>query len=68
MPAKTPKEIVARLNAETNKALADPAVSERLAEMGVVTAAGTPEQFGGFLRSETDKWATVIKRSGIRAD
>jgi tripartite-type tricarboxylate transporter receptor subunit TctC len=68
VPAKTPKEIVARLNAETNKALADPAVSERLAEMGVVTAAGTPEQFGGFLRSETDKWATVIKRSGIRAD
>jgi tripartite-type tricarboxylate transporter receptor subunit TctC len=68
VPAKTPKEIVARLNAETNKALAHPAVSEKLAEMGVLTAAGTPEQFGEFLRSETDKWADVIKRSGIRAD
>jgi tripartite-type tricarboxylate transporter receptor subunit TctC len=68
VPAKTPKEIVTRLNAETNKALAQPAVSEKLVEMGVVTAAGTPEQFGEFLKSETDKWADVIKRSGIRAD
>jgi len=68
VPAKTPKEIVTKLNAETNKALAQPAVGEKLAEMGVVTAAGTPEQFGEFLKSETDTWADVIKRSGIRAD
>lgn len=68
VPAKTPGDIVAKLNAETNKALADPAVREKLAEMGVVTDAGTPEKFGAFIKSETDRWATVIKRSGIRAD
>ncbi len=67
-PAKTPAAIVAKLNAEINKAIADPSVAERLREMGVSVAAQTPEQFGRFLAAETQKWSGVIKRAGIRAD
>jgi tripartite-type tricarboxylate transporter receptor subunit TctC len=67
-PAKTPKEIVARLNAETGKALASPAARQTLGEMGVVTAAGTPEQFGDFLKAEVERWSKVIKAANIQAD
>jgi tripartite-type tricarboxylate transporter receptor subunit TctC len=68
VPGRTPKEIVAKLNAETLRALADPTVKEKLADMGVVITSGTPEQFAEFLKSETDKWASVIRTSGIQAD
>jgi len=67
-PAKTPHDVIARLNAELNKAIADPAVRDKLTELGVIFAPGTPEQFGAFLASETDKWAKVIKASKITAD
>ena len=67
-PAKTPPEIIAKLNAETNKALADPGVRQKLGDLGAVIDPGTPEQFGAFLKSETDRWARVIKTAGIRPD
>lgn len=60
VPAKTPRNVVAKLNAETNKALGEAAsVKDKLAEMGAITAPGTPEQFGDFIGAETEKWATV---------
>ena len=68
VPAKTPRAVVARLNAETNKALGELSVRDKLAEMGAVTAPGTPEQFSEFIRAETDKWAAVIRHAGIKAD
>lgn len=67
-PVKTPKDIVAKLNAEVLKALGAPKVKEKLNEMGVVIKPSTPEQFGDFLKLEIDKWAKVIKTSGIQAD
>ena len=67
-PAKTPREIVVRLNAELNKALADPAVSAKLMDLGVVLSPGTPEQFGAFLKAEVERWAKVIRSSNIQAD
>jgi tripartite-type tricarboxylate transporter receptor subunit TctC len=67
-PAKTPREIVARLNAETVKALGEPAVREKLSELGAVITPGTPEQFGEFIRAEDARWASVIKTAGIRPD
>lgn len=67
-PTGTPREIVNRLNAEINKALADPSIRERLDGMGVLVTPWSAEQFGAFLKAETDKWATVIKGAGIRAD
>jgi tripartite-type tricarboxylate transporter receptor subunit TctC len=65
VPAKTPKEIVAKLNAEFNKAMADPGVRKKLEDMGTVVVGGTPEQFAAFLKTETDKWADVIRKANI---
>ena len=67
-PAKTSAEIVRQLNAETNKALANPASANRLAELGVVVTPGTPDQFTAFVKSQTELWSGVIKSAGIQPD
>jgi tripartite-type tricarboxylate transporter receptor subunit TctC len=67
-PAATPPDVVRTLNAETNKALADPAVAGKLAELGVVITPGTPEQFGAFIRAQAELWSGVIKAAGIQPD
>ena len=67
-PAKTPPEIVRQLNAETNKALANPAIANKLGELGVVVTPGTPEQFTAFIKSQTELWSGVIKSAGIQPD
>jgi tripartite-type tricarboxylate transporter receptor subunit TctC len=65
-PAKTPPEIVRQLNAETNAALASPAIANKLAELGVVVTAGTPDQFTAFIKSQTELWSGLIKSAGIQ--
>jgi tripartite-type tricarboxylate transporter receptor subunit TctC len=67
-PAGTPKAIVDRLNAETNKALALPAVKEALAKLGVEVDPATPEQFAEFFAAEAAKYATLVKSAGIKAE
>jgi len=67
-PAKTPKPIVDKLNAEMVKAMKDSDVKQRLAEMGSADVAGTPEQFGALIKSEIAKWAPVVKASGATVD
>jgi tripartite-type tricarboxylate transporter receptor subunit TctC len=67
-PAGTPLEVVGKLNAETNKALGDPAIASKFAELGVVIATGTPEQFAAFIRAQTELWSSVIKEAGIKPD
>jgi len=67
-PAKTPKEVVLRLNAEIQKALADPAVRARLAELGVSSEPKTPAQFGDYVKTETLKWNDLIKKAKLRAE
>jgi tripartite-type tricarboxylate transporter receptor subunit TctC len=67
-PAQTPREVVARLNAETLKALADPGVRDRLTALGAVITPSSPEQFSSFLQTEIDKWAVVIKAASIEPD
>ena len=75
-PAGTPPAIINRLNAEINKWLQSPDGKEKLLAQGAlieprgesVTAGGSPEQFAAFIRSETDKWAKVIKASGAKVD
>jgi len=67
-PAKTPTDVIARLNAETGRALDDQGVRDRLTALGVVITPGTPEQFAAFIRAEDARWASVIKASGIVAD
>lgn len=67
-PAGTPRDIVARLNAEIVKVLNSPEVKDRFAKQGVEVRTSTPEQFGEFLRAEVARWARVIKEAGIKAD
>jgi tripartite-type tricarboxylate transporter receptor subunit TctC len=64
-PAGTPKDVVAKLNAEFVKALNLPDVKGRLSEAGIEIGGGTPQQFGDFIRNETVKWAKVAKEAGI---
>jgi tripartite-type tricarboxylate transporter receptor subunit TctC len=66
LPARAPRDIVLRLNAEINKAIMSPALSERFVAAGNVIEGGTPEQFADHLRRETAKWAGVIKAAGIK--
>ena len=67
-PAKTPPNIVRQLNAETDKALANPATANKLAELGIVITPGTPEQFSAFIKSQTELWSGVIKSARIQPD
>ena len=67
-PAKTPPEIVRQLNAETNKALANPAMASKLGELGVIVTPGTSDQFAAFLKSQTELWSGVVKSAGIKPD
>jgi tripartite-type tricarboxylate transporter receptor subunit TctC len=67
-PAGAPKAIITKLNAEIVKILGMPDVKERLSAVGIETLGSTPEQFAAFIKSETAKWAKVVKASGARLD
>jgi tripartite-type tricarboxylate transporter receptor subunit TctC len=68
VPRNTPAEIVDRLNREINAGLADPGLKSRLADLGGMTLAGTPADFGMLNAEETDKWAKVIRAANIKPD
>jgi tripartite-type tricarboxylate transporter receptor subunit TctC len=67
-PAGTPKDVVARLNAEFNKALQQPELRKKLSDEGADPAGGTPEQFATLIRDEVPRWGKVVKESGARID
>ncbi len=67
-PAGTPPAIVQRLNAEAQKALADPGVRQRLADQGFDIMGGSAAEFAAFMKNEIDKWATVVKASGAKVE
>jgi tripartite-type tricarboxylate transporter receptor subunit TctC len=67
-PAKTPRDLVTRLNKEINTVLAAPDIRERYTTLGLTAAGGPPEQFDKFFRSEIEKWGKVIKAAGLKAE
>jgi tripartite-type tricarboxylate transporter receptor subunit TctC len=67
-PKHTPVEIVERLNREINAGLADPVVTERLADLGGTVLPGSRAEFGKLVVEETEKWAKVIKFASIKAE
>ncbi len=67
-PHGTPGDIVEKLNAETNAALADSRIKERFAAMGALLLGGTPDGLRKLIAGETEKWGKVIRFAGISAD
>jgi len=68
LPAATPRDIVARINADYNKVLAAADVQERLLASGFEPLGGTPQKFTDYLRSETRKWTKVVRDANIRIE
>ncbi len=67
-PAGTPPEVVNRVQQEVAKALASPAVKEKLLAQGAIPSGNTPQEFAKFIDSEIKKWAPVVKASGAKVD
>ncbi|SFM88637.1 tripartite tricarboxylate transporter substrate binding protein [Variovorax sp. OV329] len=67
-PAKLPKEIVAKLNADINKALKDPQLEKQLSDQGADVATGTSEQFAALIRDDIPRWGKLVKESGAKVD
>ena len=67
-PTGTPKAIVDKLNGEINKALSRPDVKEAWAKQGAEPMIMSPAEFETYLRSDIDKWANVVKISGIKLE
>ena len=67
VPAGTPREAIAKLNAEYKKAIEAPAVRQKLIDAGIEPLHSTPEQMAAYIKSETAKWAKVVKQANITA-
>jgi tripartite-type tricarboxylate transporter receptor subunit TctC len=67
-PAKTPREIIARINSDVIKIVRSPELKERLTAEGSDPVGNTPDQYAVFLRNEIEKWAKVIKLAGVKAE
>ena len=68
VPAKTPKEIVARLTKETEAFLNDPEVLKYFGEQYIVASYKDPDAFAVYVKEELDKWTNVVKTAGIKAE
>ena len=68
VPAKTPPAIVRKISTDTNAALADPAIKDKLAQTGYVAGGSSPAELELLLKSEIAKWSAVIKSMGIKID
>ena len=67
-PAKTPRDVVAKLNDAVVRALRSPEIRERMTQIGFDVVAGTPEEFGAFMKAEIERWTAVVDRGGIKPD
>ncbi|HEX6003020.1 MAG TPA: tripartite tricarboxylate transporter substrate-binding protein, partial [Burkholderiales bacterium] len=65
-PAKTPREIVKRLNAEINRAMQDPEVNKRLVDLGLIVQNESAESFDKFLKGEYEKYGKLVRDIGLK--
>jgi tripartite-type tricarboxylate transporter receptor subunit TctC len=68
VPAKTPVQVVARLQVETNQALATPDIRQKFLAQGLEPRGGTAADFEAFIAAETRKWSQVIRDAGIKGE
>ncbi|MBY0265450.1 MAG: tripartite tricarboxylate transporter substrate binding protein [Burkholderiales bacterium] len=67
-PAKTPREIVIKMNTELNRILQQPDVLKRFATEGIEPLGGSPDQFASYIRAEIERWGRVVREANIRLD
>ena len=67
-PAGVPAPIVKRLNDEFNRIISEPETRKRMLDNGYEPVGGAPEKFGAHIRAEIEKWAPVVKATGVRVD
>jgi len=67
-PAKTPPEIIEKLNREINAVMSEPEIRKRLVELGGEPLISTPETFGAMVKAETEKWEKVVGFAGIKVE
>jgi len=67
-PAKTPPEIIEKLNREINAVMSEPEIRKRLVELGGEPLISTPETFGAMVKAETEKWEKVVRFAGIKVE
>ena len=67
-PARTPREIITRVNADVVKLLNSPELKERLKADGSDPVGNSPDQFAAFIRDETAKWSKIIKQANVKAE
>jgi tripartite-type tricarboxylate transporter receptor subunit TctC len=67
-PANLPKDVVAKLNTDINKALKDPELHKKLGDQGADIAGSTPEQFARLIRDDIARWGKIVKESGAQVD
>jgi tripartite-type tricarboxylate transporter receptor subunit TctC len=67
-PAATPREVVRKINADVTAILREPAVVQRILELGATAAPSTPEEFAGFVRSEIAQWREVARIANVKLE
>jgi tripartite-type tricarboxylate transporter receptor subunit TctC len=68
VPAGTPGDIIARLHKEIVSVMSTQDIRERFEKEGMAVIAGSPQEFGAYIRAETEKWARIVKRAGIQPE
>jgi tripartite-type tricarboxylate transporter receptor subunit TctC len=67
-PAGTPQEIIDKLNAATQKVIAEPAIREKFAGIGAEATGGTPAEFATYIRDDLAKWTRIVKEANVKVD
>lgn len=67
-PKGTPPAVIAKLNQAVNRAIREPDVAEKITSQGNEVAGGTPEEFGAFIKSESDRWGALVKAHNIKPE